>query len=198
MDRLENCIFSKKFLTIHSTTEGMTETEDECIAILKRAGCSKIVIEHCVVVEKVAKKIAEKAIENGQKLDKELVIRGSLLHDIGRHKTDGLMHAVEGVKIAKELGIDERVIKIIEKHIGGGIDKEEALRLGLPENDYVPKTLEEKIVCHADNLIATTRRQTVDEEIESLEKKGEFEAARRVKKLHEELSRACGIDLDCI
>ena len=172
--------------------------KDECIAILKRAGCSKIVIEHCIVVEEVAKRIAEKAIENGQKVDKELVIQGSLLHDIGRYKTNGLMHAVEGVKIAKELGIDKKVIKIIERHIGGGIDKEEALRLGLPENDYIPETIEEKIVCHADNLIATDRRQTVDEEIESLENKGKFEAARRVKKLHEELSKACGIDLDQI
>ena len=38
----------------------------------------------------------------------------------------------------------------------GGIDKEYAKILGLPPKDYLPKTLEEKIVCYADKLIKGT------------------------------------------
>ncbi len=31
--------------------------------------------------------------------------------------------------------------------------KKEAVELGLPEKDYIPSTIEEKIISHADNLI---------------------------------------------
>jgi uncharacterized protein len=43
---------------------------------------------------------------------------------------------------------------IIERHIGAGITAPEAVRLGLPQKDYLPLTTEEKIVSYADNLIS--------------------------------------------
>ena len=65
--------------------------------LLKKAGCSEEVINHCIAVRDIAVKIAKKA-----NADVELVEAGALLHDIGRSKTHGIFHAVEGVKIAKK------------------------------------------------------------------------------------------------
>lgn len=164
--------------------------------ILRKAGCADIVIEHCRAVRDVAEMIANRLIERGYSVDLDLVVRGAMLHDIGRCRTNGIKHAIAGAQIARELGLDERVIRIIERHIGGGLDREDAGALGLPEGNYMPETLEEKIVCHADNLIATTRRQSVDKEIEALRRKNLTKAAERVKELHEELSSMCGMDID--
>ncbi|MCG2825074.1 MAG: HDIG domain-containing protein [Thermoplasmatales archaeon] len=159
--------------------------------MLKDAGCSKEVIEHCKIVTKLALKIAEKCNAN-----LELVEAGALLHDIGRSRTHGVMHGVEGAEIGRKLALPDKIINIIEHHLGGGISKEEAVKIGLPEKDYTPETLEEKIVCHADNLIAHDRKQTLSEAIKPYVKNGRNDIAEKIKKLHRELSEICGIDLD--
>ncbi len=164
--------------------------------ILRKAGCADIVIEHCRAVRDVAEIIAKKLIERGYSVDLDLVLRGAMLHDIGRCRTNGIKHAIAGAQIARALGIDERIIRIIERHIGGGLDREDAKALGLPEGNYMPETIEEKIVCHADNLIATTRRQSVEREIEALRRKNLTKTAERVRALHEELSSMCGMNID--
>jgi tRNA (cytidine56-2'-O)-methyltransferase len=170
----------------------MFPNRDECLKMLRDAGCSKEVIEHCKTVTKLALKIAAKCNAN-----LELVEGGALLHDIGRSKTHGVMHGVEGAKIAKEIGLPDEIVNIIERHLGGGISKEEATKIGLPEKDYTPVTLEEKIVCHADNLIAHDRKQTLSEAIKPY-MKNMPDVAEKIKKLHRELSEICGIDLDDI
>ena len=151
--------------------------EKDAIDLLIRSGCSADVIEHCRAVADYAKKIAinirENATHKGQQvqIDIDAVFMGALLHDIGRSKTHGIGHAVAGAKIALENGLDEKLVKIIERHIGAGIPKEEAKGLGLPEKDYVPVTIEEKIVAHADNLIFGKEIGTMDELILNLRKK---------------------------
>jgi len=165
----------------------------ECIELLKKNGCSEKVIGHCEAVRDVAVKIAKKA-----NADVKLVEAGALLHDIGRSKTHGILHAVEGVKIAKKLDLPDNIINIIERHIGAGVPKEETKKLGLPYKDYVPLTLEEKIVCHADNLINDCKRQNIEKEIEKALGKGQKSYAERLKTLHKELSELCGIDLNLI
>ncbi|MGB2582023.1 MAG: tRNA (cytidine(56)-2'-O)-methyltransferase, partial [Thermoplasmata archaeon] len=90
------------------------------------------------------------------------------------------------------------IVMIIERHIGAGILEGEAVALGLPERDYVPETLEEKIVSHADNLIAGDRRVTLKETVADLIRRGLRDAAVRTVKLHEELSQIAGIDVDRI
>ena len=166
---------------------------DKCIEILKIAGCSKEVINHCIAVRDIAVKIAKKADANLQ-----LVEAGSLLHDIGRSKTHGIRHAVEGVKIAKKLGLDKSIIRIIECHIGAGILSEDTKELGLPKKNYLPISLEEKIVCHADNLVNGNKKQPVEKEVEKALIKGLKEYAVRLVSLHKELSDICGIDLNKI
>lgn len=121
--------------------------------VLVKAGCSPDVVAHCSVVSRKALGIAERL---GIPLDMELVRRGGLLHDIGRSRTHGILHAIAGVEIAGELGLSGKLAKIIERHIGAGITAAEAARLGLPKKDYIPITPEEKIVSYADNLTLGT------------------------------------------
>lgn len=126
--------------------------------MLKKENTPENVIEHCRAVCLKAMKIAA----NFDDADKDLIKTGALLHDIGRSKTHGIDHAIVGAQIAKEYGYSEDVLNIIERHIGAGITKEESVKLGLPEKSYVPQTIEEKIVAHADNLISGSKEVDID------------------------------------
>lgn len=149
--------------------------ENDAIALLIRSGCSPDLIEHCKAVAEYARKIAinirENASGKGYPIDIDAVFMGALLHDIGRSKTHGISHAIAGARIAMDNSLDDKIVKIIERHIGAGIPKEEASSLGLPEKDYLPVTIEEKIVAYADNLISGKEIRTMDELILNLRKK---------------------------
>ncbi len=146
---------------------------------------------HCLTVADLAVRIARKC-----RADVALVEAGSLLHDLGRCRSHGMDHAVQGARAAAELRLPAQLVKVIERHIGAGLTRKEARRLGLPEKNYSPRTLEEKIVAHADNLVSGHRRTTVNEAVASLIRKGEHDAARRVLELHKELSAACDANVD--
>lgn len=174
----------------------MTEnlpSRDECLNMLKNAGCSESVIAHCISVENRALKFAQLA-----KADLDLVSRGALLHDIGRGRTHKIQHAVIGADMAKELDLPENICKIIERHIGAGLSPEDSQKLELPIRNYVPETLEEKIVAHADNLIEEHKKRPVSKVIGHFKKLGYKDVAEKVRALHNELSEICGIDLDNI
>ena len=155
------------------------------IEILKKENTPQNVIEHSIAVCKKAFKIAE----NFPDANKELIRKGALLHDIGRSRTHGIQHAVEGREIASEYGYSEDVLNIIERHIGAGITEEEASKLGLFKKSYVPETLEEKIVAHADNLISGTEEVDVDFVIKKWKSRMEYpdDNIKRLIKLDEEL-----------
>jgi uncharacterized protein len=133
------------------------------VEVLINAGCSTDVVAHCTAVSNASLSIARKI---KAPLDRELVRQGGLFHDIGRASTHGIDHAIAGVEIARELGFSERLVLIIERHIGAGITADEAVRLGLPRKDYLPQTLEEKIVSYADNLTNGVRAMPFYEAIE--------------------------------
>jgi len=99
-------------------------------------------------------RIANQLIFRGHNVDIRIVESGALLHDIGRSRSHEVDHAAKGVEIAREMGLPEKLIHVIERHVGAGIPDDEAKALGLPEGHYVPETLEEKIVAYADKLIA--------------------------------------------
>ena len=168
-------------------------TPEECLDLLKKSGCSEEVIRHCKAVRNVAVRIGKKA-----NADVDLIEASALLHDIGRSKTHGIKHAINGAKIAKKLGLSDEIIKIIEKHIGAGLSEDHAKKLGLPAKNYLPETLEEKIVCHADNLIDNSKKRNIEFEVERVLLDGHNEYARRLVALHKELSDICGIDINKI
>ncbi len=170
------------------SNHSVKKTDKMEIELLKRENTPENVIQHCEAVYKKAMKIAA----NFDNVDEDLIRKGALLHDIGRSKTHGITHAVVGVEIARKYGYDEDVLNIIERHIGAGITLEEAAKLGLPEKSYVPQTLEEKIVAHADNLVSGSREVDIDFVIAKWERTIEDsdDNIERLKKLDYELIKA--------
>lgn len=169
--------------------------EKDAIALLISSGCSRDVIEHSKTVAEYARDIAKSIINNAKKtghsinIDMDAVFLGGLLHDIGRSKTHGIDHAVAGAAIALQNGFGDKVVNIIERHIGAGITMEEAAVLGLPKKDYLPVTIEEKIVAHADNLVFGSRIGTLDELVLSLRKKRlDEKVIQRIIELNNEIS----------
>jgi len=177
---------------IHGVHQDLEESD--AIALLVKSGCSIDVIEHCKAVARYARKIAQDINKSAQmkgksaNIDTNAVYLGALLHDIGRSKTHGIYHAVVGASIASENGVDDKLVKIIERHIGAGITKEEAQGLGLPVKDYLPVTIEEKIVAHADNLVFGRKVGTLSGLVPGLRKKGlDKKIIQRIIDLNNEL-----------
>lgn len=156
------------------------------LKILKQEGTPENVIEHSKAVYKKAMVIAA----NFKNADKDLIKKGTLLHDIGRSKTHGISHAVEGAKIVKQYGYPEEVQNIVERHIGAGITEEESVKLGLPKKSYIPQTIEEKIVAHADNLLSGTKDVDIDFDIAKWK--------RKIDKPEENIKRLIELDNELI
>ncbi|MEM1588437.1 MAG: TIGR00295 family protein [Candidatus Bathyarchaeia archaeon] len=170
-----------------------TLTYDEALKLLEKAGCSNLVIEHCIAVSKIAVEIAESCLRKGKKLDLNVIKIGALLHDIGRAFTHDVKHGVMGAALAKAMNLPTSIIRIIETHIGAGIPAEEAEELGLPKKDYIPLTIEEKIVCYADKLTKGNTRinfsQALTELAEALGRT--HPALTRLNLLKEEILSSC-------
>lgn len=166
-------------------------SDSDCMRILEENGADNRILEHVKAVRELALRIAKLCNAN-----ERLVSAGSLLHDIGRTRTQGIDHAYVGSVMLSEQNIDERVVNIVKCHTGAGLTKEEAHDLGLPEVDFVPRTLEERIVAHADNLFAGTVRIAVGETVEKYREKGLEKAGERILTLHRELSALCHKDID--
>ena len=164
------------------------------LRLLSESGCSDRVIAHCRAVSALAVKFAKACENKGLKVDFKLVEVGALLHDIGRSKTHDVNHVIIGVEIAKSLNLPKSIVSIIAHHVGGGITADEAKRLGWPVKDYVPATLEEKIVTYADKLIEGLRVVPIEKTLLNLSRiLGEnHPALPRIKRLHEELSPLVG------
>lgn len=169
-------------------------TDRECVEFLVDEGCRRRVVVHCCTVRAVA----EEMVDHIEGADRDLVVAGALLHDIGRSVDHTIMHAYIGAQIAQRLGLPQELVDIIRKHTGAGLDEQDVEELHLPPADYMPSTLEEKIVAHADNLVSDNRVVTHEHSVSKLISKGAFRGADRVEMLHMELSDLYGCDLDVI
>lgn len=131
-------------------------------------------------------------------VNRELITAGALLHDLGRARDHTIRHAAIGAQMAEELGIPEDVTEIIKRHTGAGLDEEDIEAFGLPPGDYYPRTIEQKIVAHADNLVSDSVVVPHRVPVDKLRAKGAFAGAKRIIELHEELSEKVGFDLDLV
>ncbi len=153
-------------------------TRDEAIRLLKDAGCPRNVIDHSQAVAALATEFAQKIKADGHAIDVSFVQTAALLHDIGRGKTHGIGHGIAGEKL---LADHPRHARIAACHLGAGITAAEARDLGLPPRDYLPETLEEKVIAHADNLVFDTRRVSLDDALSRI--------ARRIGSEHPAIAR---------
>jgi len=146
-------------------------TKEQCLDILKENKTPSNIINHSLAVCNFALNLAEKLKNKGIKVNKELIIAASLLHDIERAK-DG--HVDAGAKLLKQLGFPE-VAEVTSKHTLYQLD---GVNL---------KTAEEKIVFYADKRTKGNKIVSLSERFESLEKKysidlkKEFEFAKKIE-----------------
>ena len=148
-------------------------------------------------VRRHSEKVADKAIQIANKLknaqvNMNLIEIGALLHDIGRTKTHDFKHALIGGKILRQRGFSEKLARICETHILGGLDKDDARKFGLPIRNYLPETLEEKIICLADKHMAGTREVSIQERFNRwFQKYGRskilIKSKKRIEKIQKEI-----------
>ncbi len=169
---------------------------EECFDLLGEAGIADNVLAHIRAVTGLAEAMGKRLVELGIEIDQQALLAGSLLHDIGRANTHKIDHAVEGVSLLEGYGISHKVIGIVTNHIGAGITKEEAEGLGLPPQDYTPSSIEEKVLASADNLFEGDKRVPLARELKHLEDLGLADVAKKVEKLHKEMSELLQIELD--
>jgi uncharacterized protein len=140
-------------------------SEGEALAMHRKHGSNDRIIRHCQTVAIVSELLAAEFERRGHPVDKKVVLAAALLHDIGRSRIQSVWHGVEGASMLEEEGIDREVVEVVRRHVGAGISREEARNLGLPDYDYVPRSLEERIVCFSDKMVSSDTVRPFDEEV---------------------------------
>lgn len=101
-------------------------------------------------------------------VDRQFIEEAAMLHDIGIVFCDAPMihchgthryieHGYLGAELLRKEGFPKHAY-VAERHTGTGITLEQVMReeLPLPNRNYCPETLEEKIVCYADKFYSKT------------------------------------------
>lgn len=166
---------------------------ERALRALRDAGCSEKVIQHCLTVESTALSIAGRITANGRSLNLGLISIGGLLHDIGRSKTHGVAHGVEGGRILRSMGLED-LVRFAECHIGAGIPTDEAKKLGLPAKNFLPRSIEEKVVAYSDKLVFGDRVGAYEEVLANFKSDlgPRHPAIGRLARLHKEIHDLMG------
>jgi uncharacterized protein len=142
---------------------------EEAYQLLTRYGAQEPWVRHCVAVSRVARGVADRLERRG--IDSRLLVVGALLHDIGRYKTqDAVLHGVEGYRLLTDLGHHQEAF-ICASHVLCGMPRQEAVRYGLPDQDFRPQTLEERLVPLIDGVVELDRPTTMEERFASISRR---------------------------
>lgn len=111
-----------------------------------------------------------------------------MLHDIGIFKCDAagiqcfgtepyICHGRIGAELLRSEGFP-RHARVCERHTGAGITKVQIIAQNLPlsQQDFLPETMEEKVICYADKFFSKThldREKTIEQAEKSLSKFGD-------------------------
>ena len=152
--------------------------------------------------EAVARKALDIARECNleDRVDVRFVENAAMLHDIGIFKTDApsihchgslpyLCHGIAGKEILDGLGLPAEYGLVCERHTGSGITEGEVLanNLPLPHRDFLPLSLEEKLICYADKFFSKSgdpkREKSLSEIRRSMQRFGP-DALARFEALH--------------
>ncbi|MBS3101508.1 HD domain-containing protein [Candidatus Woesearchaeota archaeon] len=133
-------------------------TKEECLKILEKENVPSNIITHLKAVHDFSMKVCDVLEKRGIKINRNLAAAGALLHDI--RKTSPNDHIIEGYELVKSLGFPE-VAEVIKKHGLMHIDKDE----------FVPKTLEEKIIFYADKRVKGDKVVGLNERFEYIKQR---------------------------
>ncbi len=153
-----------------------------------------ILLVHSKCVADLALKICQAHPELNA--DADFVYAAAMLHDIGIVRCDAegihcfgkepyLCHGVIGAEMVD----DERIARVCARHTGTGLTAQNIRerQLPLPEQDLMPETIEEQIICYADKFFSKThldKQKTYEQALNSLVKFGE-EGVLKFKRWHE-------------
>ena len=126
-----------------------------------------LLIRHSEDVARKALTIAERHPELD--IDRQFVLEAAMLHDIGIFKTSApdvhcfglapyLQHGILGAELLRSEGWPRHAL-VCERHTGAGLTKKEiaAQRLPLPHADFMPISMEERLICFADCFFSKTK-----------------------------------------
>lgn len=133
-------------------------TREECMDILKEQNVPDNVIAHLKRVCEVSMKIVDLLEKRSISVNRDLVAAGALLHDVKKINSDD--HIIEGYKFIKSLGFPE-VALLVKKHGLAHLDNE----------DFLPRTWEEKIVFYADKRVKNDKIVSIVERFEYIKKR---------------------------
>ena len=174
----------------------MIPDEERALALHAKYGSSERVVTHCRTVTAVSRTLADALLSKKKEIDRKAILSGALLHDIGRSRTHTVEHGYVGAKILQDEGVDQVVVEIVRRHVGAGISAEEAVTLGFPEGDYIPRTLEQKVVCFADKMVSSDTVRPFEEEVRRFVRKGHD--VDRLRGLKADVAGALGEDPETI
>ena len=140
----------------------------------------ELLVLHSSSVAQKALQIVKNHPELGA--DADFVEEAAMLHDIGVVLTDApaihcygehkyICHGYLGADILRKEGLDAYAL-VCERHTGAGISAQQIAEQGLPlpaDREYMPQTIEEKIVCFADKFFSKTSPQK-EKSVEQAEK----------------------------
>jgi uncharacterized protein len=179
---------------------------EDALKLLYRYGGEAAWIRHCLAVSSVAQRVGE-IIAPRCALDRDYLTIGALLHDIGRYKThDPILHGVEGYRLLVSLGHDREAF-ICASHVLCGMPSSEAALYGLPHQDFLPTTIEERLVPLIDGVVEFDRPTTLQQRCESIARRYEgnerflrrfSEATTKAKEFLAHLVSDFGISLEQI
>jgi uncharacterized protein len=130
----------------------------------------KIFVVHAILVTNKALGIARRLGLSSESLT--FIEEAAMLHDIGVIKVNSpkmdctgelpyIAHGVAGAAILREKGLEKHAL-VAARHVGVGLTKKEIEErdLPLPREDFIPSSLEEKIITYAD-LFFSKREETL-------------------------------------
>ena len=174
----------------------MIPNAEEVLALHKKYRSNDRIVSHCQACTKISILLSKKAAEKGHPANEQAIIAGALLHDIGRSQVQTVSHGYVGAGILEKEGVDGIVVEIVRRHVGAGISPEEAVALGFPVGDYIPMTLEQKIVCFADKMLDGDKARPFEEEVKRFVRKGHD--VQRLRRLKEDIDAAVGEDAESV
>ena len=85
---------------------------------------------------------------------------------------------LQAIQLQEELHFYEALARICERHTGTGLTRQTIIERGLPDpqQDLLPETIEEQIICYADKFYSKShleRERTITQTLQSLEKFGD-------------------------
>ena len=121
-------------------------------------------------------------------LDRQFLLEAAMLHDIGIVRCDApgiyclgtepyICHGHIGAEMLRQMGFP-RHARVCERHTGAGLTLQDIERqqLPLPHQDFLPETLEARLICYADKFFSKSHpdeEKTLEQAVRSLRKFGE-------------------------